>query len=194
MKKVVYLDHYDSFADTIAAYFKMAGAEVKMYKSDCDLDIICREEPDLILLGPGPKSPTKAGNYLEALERFHKEHSIFGVCLGFQAMMHYFGQEVVELKELVHGASSPIVHDGKGIFEDIESPAEFARYHSLGVYEVPDCFQENAYHQNKEGEHIVMAASHRTLPIEGVQFHPESVISTGNDQGMRLIENVVRYL
>ncbi len=204
-RKVVFLDNYDSFASTIAAYFELAGADVKMYKSDCDLDIICKEQPDMILLGPGPNSPLEAGNYLEAIDRFHKEYPIFGICLGFQAMMHYFGAEVEVMKQAVHGAPSAIrILNNDDIFEGINNYAEFARYHSLGVRSVPGCFYElaicsdsleNPSLSSYSGSlNIVMAAKHKELPIGGVQFHPESILSTGKGQGVRLVENVLKYL
>ena len=99
--KAVFVDHYDSFADLIAYKFREASPslELKMFKSDCDLEIIAKEEPNLIILGPGPNGPEESGNYLEVLEQFSKDYPIFGICLGFQTMMHYFGQEVVVLPE-----------------------------------------------------------------------------------------------
>ena len=112
--KVVYIDHNDSFADLIAYRLEEAGKklhrggelaepiDVKMYKSNCDLDTICKETPDLILLGPGPNSPADAGNYLEALERFHEDYPIFGICLGFQSMMDYFGNPIDVLGDAIH--------------------------------------------------------------------------------------------
>lgn len=198
--KIVFIDNYDSFAHTIAAYFEMIAkkfsenSQVKVLKSDCTLDSICNEEPDFLILGPGPNSPKESGNYLGTLERFHRQYPIFGICLGFQAMMHYFGKPVVVLHETVHGASSPIIHNSTGIFHDIKSPANFARYHSLGVYEVPECFETLAHYPNKNGKNIIMAAKHIGLPIAGVQFHPESVLSTEKDNGKKLVENVIREL
>lgn len=198
--KAVFIDNYDSFAHTIAAYFEIAGKkfndnlEVKVFKSDCCLDSICDEKPDFLILGPGPNSPKKAGNYLEALKKFYKQYPIFGICLGFQAIMHYFGEPVVILQEPVHGASSPIIHNNRGIFRNIKNPANFARYHSLGVYKVPEYFESLAYYPDKDGRNIIMAAKHKELPIAGVQFHPESVLSTEKDNGMKLIENVIREL
>lgn len=198
--KIVYLDNEDSFAHIIRKYFEKASnklfgnSEVNVYRSNCDLDVICAQQPDLILLGPGPNAPKEAGNYLEAIERFHKEYSIFGICLGFQAIMEYFGQKVVVLEGAVHGRSSPIIHNGQRFFEGIESPVEFARYHSLGIYDVPENFNILACYPDLNEQQIVMAAQHKELPIAGVQFHPESVLSEGNDNGMKLIENVLKYL
>ena len=186
---IIYIDNYDSFADTIKAYFENTGAKVTMYKSDCSLQTIQNEEFDMILLGPGPNSPKEAGNYLEIIDKYHKEKPIFGICLGFQALMEYFGEEVKPLSEVMHGSASEIEHDGKTIYQGIENKEKFARYHSLGVKTVPDCFEVSGMAND-----IVMSARHKTLPIEGVQFHPESILSLNNNAGQKLINNVVREL
>ncbi|MBS3135749.1 aminodeoxychorismate/anthranilate synthase component II [Candidatus Woesearchaeota archaeon] len=187
--KALYIDNYDSFAQMIGAHFQNAGCSVVMYKSDCSLSVIEKEKPDFIILGPGPNGPREAGNYLDVIHHaFHKELPIFGVCLGFQAIMEYFGTRIFPLKEIVHGASSKIEHDSKTIFEGIPKNASFARYHSLGTYTVPSCFEASAMAGN-----IVMAARHKNLLIEAVQFHPESILSMHNDNGVKLIRNVVRH-
>ncbi len=185
--KVIFIDNYDSFANTIEAYFINAGAEVIMYTSNCSIEAIKKENPDLILLGPGPNGPKEAGNYLEVIDKFHKTTPIFGICLGFQAIMEYFGEEVKPLQEIMHGSASEIEHDGKTIFRGISQNEKFARYHSLGVLKVPNCFEISA-----KTNDIIMSARHKTLPIEGVQFHPESILSMHNNAGKTLIENVVR--
>lgn len=187
--KINYIDNYDSFANTIAAYFRMAGADVAHLKSDCGLETAVRGAPDLILLGPGPNDPRNAGNYMALLDRHHGQLPFFGICLGFQAMMEYFGQPVERLDDVVHGAAVRVSHDGEGIFEGIRPDAEFARYNSLGVYKVPDCFEVTA---TQSGNGLVMAARHKALPIEGVQFHPESILSDGDNSGMLLIQNIVK--
>ena len=203
--KVNYIDNGDSFAHIIKAYFELCGAHVEMYRSDCSLETAARGKPDIILLGPGPNGPREAGIYMELLDKYHKNMPFFGICLGFQAMMEYFGEPVMPLDDIVHGDSVPIFHNGRGIFEGIENGAEFARYNSLGVpvlyspsygitmkrYKIPECFDPTA---ETEGKHsgIVMGARHKTLPIEGIQFHPESVLSMRNDNGIKLVNNVVR--
>ena len=184
--KIVYIDNYDSFADTIAGYFINQGAEVVVYKSDCSLDLIEKEKPGMILLGPGPNGPKDAGNYIEIIDKYHKKLPIFGICLGFQAIMEYFGKKVIPLDEVIHGDSSKIQHDGKTIFKGILNNAKFARYHSLGVHDVPNCFECSA----KTGD-IVMAARHKELPIEGIQFHPESILSMEDNVGKKLIRNIL---
>lgn len=184
--KINYIDHYDSFANTIAAYFRIAGAEVSIYKSNCSLETAISGKPDMILLGPGPNGPKNAGNYMELLDKYHKDLPFFGICLGFQAIVQHFGGEVVRLDNIVHGASVPVNHNGKGIFGgfgSFQENAEFARYNSLGVYEVPYCLEVTA-----TSDGMIMAVRHRTLPIEGIQFHPESILSSN---GERLIKNIV---
>src|SRR3989338_657328 len=185
--KINYIDNGDSFAHTIKAYFEMCGTDVKMYRSNCSLETAVSGQPDMIFLGPGPNGPREAGNYMKLLDRYHKKIPFFGICLGFQAMMEYFGQAVKPLDNIVHGDSVPVTHNEIGIFEGIEQDAHFARYNSLGVYQVPDDFEATATSNG-----IVMAAKHKTLPIQGVQFHPESVLSIRNDDGMKLMRNVVR--
>lgn len=181
-----YIDNYDSFANTIAAYFERVGAKASIYKSDCSLETAISGNPDMILLGPGPNDPKSAGNYMQLLEKYHKELPFFGICLGFQAIVQHFGGEVVRLDNIVHGASVPVNHNGKGIFGGIQENAEFARYNSLGFYEVPDCLEVTAI-----SDGMIMAVRHKTLPIEGIQFHPESILSSINSNGERLIENII---
>jgi len=187
--KIVFIDNYDSFANTIEAYFTNAGAEVVMYKSNCSIKTIQKEKPDLILLGPGPNGPREAGNYLEVINKFKEKTPIFGICLGFQAIMEYFGEPVNPLREIMHGQANGIEHDGKTIFKGIQPKQKFARYHSLGILKVPAEFEISARAGN-----IVMAARHKTLPIEGVQFHPESILSMREESGKKLIENIVNAI
>ncbi len=189
--KIVYIDNYDSFANTIAAYFKNCNTNVVIFKSDCEIKIIQNEKPDMILLGPGPNGPKQAGNYLEIIDKFKNKIPIFGICLGFQAIMQYFGEKVKPLKQTIHGAATEIKHDKKGIFKNIKQNEKFARYHSLGVLNTPECFIQTAACSTN----IIMAAKHKTLPIEGIQFHPESILSMQNNAGEKLIQNIVnKYL
>ena len=191
--KVVFIDHYDSFADLIAYRFNETREDIdlKMFKSDCDIDAIANEKPDLIILGPGPNGPEEAGNYLDVLANFSNVCPVFGICLGFQAMMHYFGQKVEVLLEPVHGIDSEIHHNGRGIFKDLPNGARFARYHSLGVYGVPENFHSLGTVSDGDGRDIIMGAQHKSLPLAGVQFHPESFMSMEDDAGRKLIHNVL---
>jgi|APSaa5957512622_1039677.scaffolds.fasta_scaffold22751_3 para-aminobenzoate synthetase component II len=194
--KIVYVDNYDSFATTIATYFELAGkklrpdCKVPIFNSDSSISRIKTENPDLLLLGPGPNSPNEAGNYLELIDKFKNITPIFGVCLGFQSLMQYYGEDVGKLGEIIHGGASDVYHNQGSFFRGIKSPGEFARYNSLGVYNVPNDFVRLAYSLENERE-VVMAAEHQTLPVGGVQFHPESILSTGDNKGMKLVENVL---
>lgn len=189
MIKLLFIDNYDSFANTIAAYFKNAGAYVTMLKSDSTMSAIVGQEKDIIVLGPGPNGPKEAGNYNEVIDTYYKNMPLFGICLGHQCLVNYFGGHVHPLDEPAHGVSVLVSHDEKTIFEGLTNPARFARYHSLGVYkgEIPEQLEISATLDN-----IVMGVRHRKYPIEGVQFHPESVLS--NNDGKRLIQNVLKHL
>tara|TARA_Y100000310_G_scaffold343217_1_gene449841 strand:- start:1726 stop:2382 length:657 start_codon:yes stop_codon:yes gene_type:complete len=177
--RINYIDHFDSFANTIAAYMELAGAhipaEVVMYKSNCDLETAVSGKPDLILLGSGPNGPKNSDNYLDLLDRYHEQIPFFGICLGFQTILEYFGEEIVPLNSVMHGESVPLEHNGAGIFYHIPQGAEVGRYNSLGALDVPPDFEITA-----TSEGIIMAAKHRRLPIEGVQFHPESILSNSD--------------
>lgn len=185
--KIIYIDNNDSFANIIASYFINEGVDVIMYKSSCSLDVIEKENPDMILLGPGPNDPKNAGNYLDVIDKYHKKIPIFGICLGFQAIMEYFGTKVEPLDDIIHGSSSSIKHDEKTIFKDIKNPEKLARYNSLGVKSIPESFELSAETENG----IIMGARHKRLPIEGVQFHPESILSMHNYAGNKMIKNIV---
>ena len=206
---IAFIDNYDSFAHTLEAYLHLAAedilhkrgsseqVQIRMVTSDCTLSTIERMHPSLIVLGPGPNAPPEAGNYLEVIHHFHTTTPLFGVCLGFQACMQYFRNAPVRvLEEAVHGAASPITHTQQGIFEGIPSPASFGRYHSLGIYahEVPQSFEMSASCRDSKNQNIIMAVYHRSLPIIGVQFHPESILSTEGAYGMQLIRNTLECL
>ncbi|MDO8741266.1 MAG: aminodeoxychorismate/anthranilate synthase component II [Candidatus Woesearchaeota archaeon] len=213
MTKILFIDNYDSFANIIAAYFANAGADVAMLKSDSTMSAIAGQKKDLIVLGPGPNSPKEAGNYLEIIRKYHKDVPLFGICLGHQCIIDYFKESVHPLNEPAHGVSASMRHDGKTIFEQVANPAMFARYHSLGIYanEIPKQLEISACMIPKELEKklkeegisieledlvklnaVVMGVRHRQYPIEGVQFHPESVLS--DSDGLKLIKNVLKYL
>ncbi len=200
--KIIYVNNYDSFAGNVQAFTERAvkkyslESQVKRYTSKTDIAVLKNENPDLIILGPGPSSPIDAGNYLQVLETFYKSVPVFGICLGFQTMMHYFGQPVRVLEEAVHGAACDINHSETSIFKEIKSPAPFGRYHSLGIYtdELPKCFGLLASYPDSNNKNIVMAAIHKSLPIAGVQFHPESILSAREDNGQKLMDNVISEL
>ncbi|CDQ20412.1 anthranilate synthase, component II /aminodeoxychorismate synthase, glutamine amidotransferase subunit [Halobacillus karajensis] len=181
------IDHYDSFTFNLVQYLGELGEEVIVKRNDeVDLLEISELNPDLIFLSPGPCSPDETGNTLEVIDTFKGDIPIFGVCLGHQAIAQVFGGSVVRAERLMHGKSSRIFHDGKGIYEGLNNPMEAMRYHSLIVElsDLPECFEVTA--STVEGE--LMGIRHVDLPIEGVQFHPESIETK---DGKRLLQNVI---
>jgi len=168
------IDNYDSFTYNLVHLFQELGAEVVVYRNDA----ITPEEaerlaPSHVVVSPGPGRPTDAGVSVEVIRRLGSSIPTLGVCLGHQAIVEAFGGEVGAAKALLHGKSSRIEHDGKGVFQGIEQGFEAGRYHSLAALRVPDSLEVTA--TTPDGE--VMGVRHRTLPVEGVQFHPESVLT-----------------
>jgi len=184
-KKILMIDNFDSFTFNLVDYIEQQGCEVVVYRNNVDPSIIDEVSPDLIVLSPGPSVPQNAGNLLKMIELAHEKYPIFGVCLGLEALIEYFGG-TLKLVEPVHGKPSPIHHDNKTIFEDIDQDFPAGRYHSLVSDSVPDCFEVTAKHED-----LVMAIRHKTLPIEAVQFHPESVLTMRAQNGFKLMENVI---
>lgn len=182
---ILVIDNYDSFTYNLVQYLGELGEEVVVKRNDeIDLEGIAALAPDHILISPGPCSPNEAGISLALIERFKGEIPIFGVCLGHQAIGQAFGGDVVRAEKLMHGKTSQIVHDGRTIFEGIPSPYTATRYHSLIVKRetLPDCLEISA--ETEEGE--IMALRHKEYAIEGVQFHPESIIT---QHGHTLLRN-----
>lgn len=170
------LDNYDSFTYNLVHYFGELGEDVVVLRNDqTTIDAIEALNPDRICISPGPCSPSEAGISVPLIQHFAGRKPILGVCLGHQAIGAAFGGNIVRAKTLMHGKTSTITHDGKGVFKDL--PAEFTvtRYHSLAIENdsLPACLEVSA--RTPDGE--IMAVRHKTLPIEGVQFHPESVLS-----------------
>jgi anthranilate synthase/aminodeoxychorismate synthase-like glutamine amidotransferase len=182
---VLVIDNYDSFTYNLVQYLGELGQEVRVYRNDM---ITCEEiaelKPQHLIISPGPCSPDKAGVSLEVLKCFAGAVPILGVCLGHQAIGQYFGGRVVRADRLMHGKTSPVYHDGRTVFRQIPTPFTATRYHSLLVERdsVPDCLEITAY--TMEGE--VMGLRHRSLKVEGVQFHPESILS---EHGHCLLQN-----
>ena len=182
------IDNYDSFTYNLVQYFGELGEEVRVFRND---EITCEEiaalKPDRICISPGPCSPAEAGISVEVLKRFGAEVPILGVCLGHQAIGHACGGRVIRAKVLMHGKTSPIEHTGAGVFAGLPSPFTATRYHSLAVEResLPDCLEVTAW--TADGE--IMGLRHRTWPVEGVQFHPESIAS---EHGHRLLRNFLR--
>ncbi|HLH79281.1 MAG TPA: aminodeoxychorismate/anthranilate synthase component II [Chthonomonas sp.] len=173
---IVVIDNYDSFTYNLVQYLGELGADVAVYRNDqISLDEIARLRPERLVISPGPCTPKEAGISVPLIRRFAGEFPIFGVCLGHQAIGAAFGGEVVRNYRVMHGKISKIYHDGKGVFTDLPNPFEATRYHSLVIRRetMPECLQITAH--TPEGE--VMGVRHKNYPIEGVQFHPESVLT-----------------
>ncbi len=179
------IDNYDSFTYNIVQYFGELGEEVAVYRND-KITIAEMEElaPERIVISPGPCSPDEAGISVAAITHFAGKVPILGVCLGHQAIGAAFGGNIVRSAYLMHGKTSPIHHDGKGLFTGLPNPFEATRYHSLVVERetLPECLDITAW--VAEGE--IMGLAHRTLPLWGVQFHPESILTEG---GMDILRN-----
>jgi len=168
------LDNYDSFTYNLVHLFEELGAEVKVFRNDAITpDEAEALSPTHLVVSPGPGRPEDAGVSVELIRRLGPTVPTLGVCLGHQAIVEAFGGEVGQAKALLHGKSSPVEHDGKGVFAGLPDPFEAGRYHSLAALTVPDDLEITA--RTPDGE--VMGVRHRELPIEGVQFHPESVLT-----------------
>ncbi|ANY66473.1 para-aminobenzoate synthetase component 2 [Paenibacillus algorifonticola] len=185
---ILVIDNYDSFTYNLVQYLGELGEDIVVKRND-ELGLADIEQlaPDHILISPGPCSPNEAGISLSLIEHFKGKIPIFGVCLGHQAIGQAFGGDVIRAERLMHGKTSQMVHDGKTIFEGIPSPFTATRYHSLIVKKetLPDCLEISA--ETAEGE--IMALRHKEYPIEGVQFHPESIIS---EHGLTLLRNFLK--
>jgi anthranilate synthase/aminodeoxychorismate synthase-like glutamine amidotransferase len=174
--RVLMVDNYDSFTFNLVQYLGELGARVEVFRNDAiDVAGIRARRPDGLVFSPGPCTPNEAGVMLEAISALAGEVPILGVCLGLQAIGQAFGGRVVRNKRIVHGKASPVLHRGSGLFRGLPSPFEAGRYHSLVVERrsLPRALRITAW--TKEGE--IMGLAHRSLPVEGVQFHPESVLT-----------------
>ncbi len=184
---ILVIDNYDSFTYNLVQYLGELGEEVRVHRNDdITLDEIAVMQPDQLLISPGPCTPNEAGISLSLIERFKDEIPILGVCLGHQSIGQVFGGEVVRAERLMHGKTSPIYHDGQTIFAGLPTPFTATRYHSLIVRRdtLPDCLEISAY--TEEGE--IMGLRHKEFPVEGVQFHPESIIT---DHGKTMLRNFI---
>jgi para-aminobenzoate synthetase component 2 len=185
---VFVLDNYDSFTYNLVQYLGEQGADIVVRRNDeLSVDEVEALAPERILLSPGPCTPQEAGILIPLIQRMAGKAPILGVCLGHQAIGAAFGGEVIRAAELMHGKTSPVEHDGKGIFAGLLSPITCTRYHSLIVAEkgLPKELEITARSIGRDGQSIIMGLRHRTLPIEGVQFHPESVLTEGGRQMIR---------
>jgi anthranilate synthase component 2 len=175
------IDNYDSFTYNLVQYFGELGQEVKVVRNDAlSVDEIAALNPARIVISPGPCTPDLAGVSLEVLEKLSGRVPILGVCLGHQSLGQAFGGKVVRAKTIMHGKTSSIRHEGKGVFAGVPDRFEATRYHSLVVEKesLPDCLEITAWTENADGSFDeIMGLRHKTLPVEGVQFHPESILT-----------------
>ncbi|NIK80114.1 para-aminobenzoate synthetase component 2 [Paenibacillus castaneae] len=185
---ILVIDNYDSFTYNLVQYLGELGEDITVKRNDeIDLQGIEALAPDHILISPGPCSPNEAGISLSLIDHFKGKIPIFGVCLGHQSIGQAFGGEVVRAERLMHGKTSPIHHNGKSVFEGMPSPFTATRYHSLIVRRetLPDCLEITA--ETDEGE--IMGLRHKEYAVEGVQFHPESIIT---EHGLTMLRNFLQ--
>jgi anthranilate synthase/aminodeoxychorismate synthase-like glutamine amidotransferase len=186
-RRVLFIDNFDSFTYNLVDDFCKRNCKAKVYRADTNLEdlktVAVKFDPDLLVISPGPGTPDTAGVSLSAVGYFKDKLPIFGVCLGHQVVVQYFGGKIGHAPEPVHGKPSRVTHNEKGLFAGVENPLQAGRYHSLVAVEIPNCLTKTA-----EFEGIVMGVQHKELPIFGVQFHPESILTPA---GGKIIENVL---
>ncbi|MGL4251543.1 MAG: aminodeoxychorismate synthase component II [Aeromonas sp.] len=188
------IDNYDSFTWNLVQYFGALGQEVVVKRNnELTLDAIARLSPRFLVISPGPCTPNEAGVSLDAITHFAGKQPILGVCLGHQSLAQAFGARVVRARQVMHGKTSLIRHQGEGVFKGLNNPLRVTRYHSLVVERdtLPDCFEITAWSEHADGSFDeIMGLRHKTLNIEGVQFHPESILS---EQGHLLLANFLSH-
>jgi anthranilate synthase/aminodeoxychorismate synthase-like glutamine amidotransferase len=185
---IVMIDNYDSFTYNLVQYLGEMGEELKVFRNDeITVDEVVALEPDQLIISPGPCTPNEAGISVPLIHAMAGKVPILGVCLGHQSIGQAFGGEIVRAERLMHGKTSPVRHEGEGVFRGLPSPFEATRYHSLLIRRetLPECLEITA--ETEEGE--IMGVRHRELPVEGVQFHPESVLT---ECGKDLLRNFVK--
>lgn len=187
-RKVLFIDNFDSFTYNLVDDFCKRNCKSRVYRADTGLEelqqVANEFQPDLLIISPGPGTPDTAGVSLESVGYFKDKLPILGVCLGHQVIVQYFGGKVGHAPKPMHGKPSRVTHNQKEIFEGIENPLQAGRYHSLCALELPEVLERTA-----EYEGVVMGARHKELPIFGVQFHPESILTPA---GGKIIENILR--
>jgi anthranilate synthase component 2 len=189
------IDNYDSFTYNLVQYFGELGVEVQVYRNDqISIEDIEDQDPDQLVISPGPCTPNEAGVSVDAIRYFAGRKPILGVCLGHQSIGQAFGGHIVHANTIMHGKTSMIHHRDKGIFKDIANPFEATRYHSLVIEKqtLPDCLEITAWTETDKGEmDEIMGVRHKDYPIEGMQFHPESILTEhGHDLLRNFLEKV----
>jgi anthranilate synthase/aminodeoxychorismate synthase-like glutamine amidotransferase len=183
--RLLLIDNYDSFTYNLVQAFLVLGADVRVYRNDqITVPEALAIEPTHVCISPGPGRPEEAGVSLDMIGAFERRAPLFGVCLGHQSLVHHFGGRIVSASRLMHGKTSQVGHDGRTIYTGLTNPFQAGRYHSLTAEDasMPDVLEVTA--RTEQGE--IMGVRHRSLPLEGVQFHPESVLTP---EGPRLLEN-----
>ena len=184
------IDNYDSFTYNLVQYFGELGQEVVVIRNDqIDLVGIAAMKPKYLVISPGPCSPTEAGVSVPAIQRFAGDIPILGVCLGHQSIGQAFGGNIIRAQQVMHGKTSPVYHHNIGVFQDIPSPVTVTRYHSLVIEQssLPECLEVTAWTNHADGRmEEIMGVRHKTLPVEGVQFHPESILT---EHGHKMLQN-----
>lgn len=193
MSKILMIDNYDSFTYNLVQYLQELGAEVLVHRNDrIDLAGMEALDADRLMISPGPCTPNEAGISVEAIRHFAGKLPILGVCLGHQALGQAFGGKVVRARTVMHGKTSPVHHTGQGVFRGLPSPYVATRYHSLVVDKatLPDCFEITAWTEDDNGDmDEIMGMRHKDLPLEGVQYHPESILT---EHGHDLLNNFLK--
>jgi len=188
--KVVMVDNYDSFTYNLVQYFGELGADVTVVRNDeMSVEDIDALSPDKIVISPGPCTPTEAGISVETIEKFSKKYPILGVCLGHQSIGVAFGGDIVHAKSIMHGKTSPVYHENQGVFKGLNNPFIATRYHSLVIDQktLPDCVEITAWTEDESGNmDEIMGIKHKEFDIEGVQFHPESILT---EHGHDMLKN-----
>jgi anthranilate synthase component 2 len=183
----MFIDNFDSFTYNLVDDFCKRDCEAKVYRANTQLEelkaVADRFVPDLLVISPGPGTPDTAGVSLAAVDYFKDKLPIFGVCLGHQVIVQYFGGKVGHAPEPVHGKPSRVTHNTKGVFAGVENPLQAGRYHSLIALNLPECLEKTAAFEG-----LIMGVRHKELPIFGVQFHPESILTPA---GGKIIENIL---
>lgn len=181
---IVLIDNYDSFTYNVVQYFEILGVNLQVYKNDdIKIDEIEKLNPDAIVISPGPNSPNESGISISVIEYFHTKLPILGICLGHQCIAQFFGAKIISAHEIIHGKTSEISHNSQGLFKKIPPKFNATRYHSLCVD--PKTLSKDLQIDAWSGD-IIMALSHKSLPIYGVQFHPEAILT---ECGLDILQN-----
>ena len=183
------IDNYDSFTFNLVQYFGELGTDVQVHRNDeISIEQIEALQPDQLVISPGPCTPKEAGISVAAIKHFAGKLPILGVCLGHQSIGQAFGGDIIHAREVMHGKTSPIHHAGAGVFADLPNPFQATRYHSLVIDKasLPDCLEVTAWTECDGRMDEIMGVRHKTLPIQGVQFHPESILT---EHGHQMLQN-----